>query len=213
MPQKLTKEDIQFIDNYLTNSGVFYIDIRMEMLDHVASAVEMKMQEEDLIFYDAFKDYMVVNKKELLKNNRDGIGYTDTKSFKEGFRFLLKPWSLLSLPMTLFLVYILVDAIEKGTFYNYYLGFIIVTALTWMIGMYAYRKLYLKGARFFVLEQSGIFFFFIFQIMNPLIVNQRSFDNANFWFYGLFFYFFLNALAFQIYNLKLHQKKLFQIVS
>ena len=65
---KLTKEYIQFIDNYLKNSEVIYYDIRMEMHDHVASAVEQKMEAENLDFYDAFKSYMVVNKKEVLKN-------------------------------------------------------------------------------------------------------------------------------------------------
>ena len=57
----LTSQNIKFIDNYLKNSEVIYYDIRMEMLDHVATAVEQKMQTENLDFYDAFKSYMVVN--------------------------------------------------------------------------------------------------------------------------------------------------------
>ena len=65
---KLTTENIKFIDNYLKNSEVIYYDIRMEMLDHVATAVEQKMEAENLDFYDAFKNYMVVNKKEILKD-------------------------------------------------------------------------------------------------------------------------------------------------
>ncbi|WP_329806792.1 hypothetical protein [Flavobacterium facile] len=68
---KLTKENIQFIDNYLKNSQVIYYDIRMEMLDHVATAVEQKMEVENLDFYDAFKNYMVINKTELLKLNKE----------------------------------------------------------------------------------------------------------------------------------------------
>jgi hypothetical protein len=47
---KLTKENIVFIDKYLQNSGVFYYDVRVEMLDHVATAVEKKMEEESLDF-------------------------------------------------------------------------------------------------------------------------------------------------------------------
>ena len=62
---KLTAKNIKFIDNYLKNSEVIYYDIRMEMLDHVATAVEQKIQAENLDFYDAFKSYMVVNKKEI----------------------------------------------------------------------------------------------------------------------------------------------------
>ena len=68
---KLSAENIKFIDNYLKNSEVIYYDIRMEMLDHVATAVELKMQAENIDFYDAFKSYMVVNKKEILKGNKE----------------------------------------------------------------------------------------------------------------------------------------------
>ena len=46
----LSSENIKFIDNYLKNSEVIYYDIRMEMLDHVATAVERKMQTENLDF-------------------------------------------------------------------------------------------------------------------------------------------------------------------
>ncbi|TQD40781.1 hypothetical protein FKR84_02025 [Haloflavibacter putidus] len=65
----MDKQKIKFIDNYLTKSGVDFLDIRMEMLDHVASAVEEKMQKENLDFYDAFKSYMLKNKNELLKTS------------------------------------------------------------------------------------------------------------------------------------------------
>ena len=67
--EKLTKEDIQFIDNYLLESGIEYKDIRVEMIDHVASAVEERMQNNNEVFYDAFKAFMVENKALLLKQN------------------------------------------------------------------------------------------------------------------------------------------------
>ena len=45
--KKLTKENIQFIDNYLKNSDVIFDDIRMEMVDHVATAVEIEIRKGD----------------------------------------------------------------------------------------------------------------------------------------------------------------------
>lgn len=36
----LAPEHLQFINNYLENSGVKYLDIRYEMTDHVATALE-----------------------------------------------------------------------------------------------------------------------------------------------------------------------------
>lgn len=65
--QNLTQENIKFIDNYLQKSEVFFVDVRAELTDHIASAVEEKMEVENIDFYDAFKDFMVHNKKEILK--------------------------------------------------------------------------------------------------------------------------------------------------
>ena len=65
--KQLSSEKIQFINSYLEKSDVVFIDIRAELTDHIASAVEEKMEAENLDFYKAFKDFMVHNKKELLK--------------------------------------------------------------------------------------------------------------------------------------------------
>lgn len=42
----MTKDQIQFIDDYLKKNKVIYWDVRMELLDHVASAVEKEMENE-----------------------------------------------------------------------------------------------------------------------------------------------------------------------
>lgn len=63
---KLTAEQIQFIDTYLKNSGVEYVDIRFEMTDHVATALE----EEEGDFMEHFKRYMIYHKRNLLSGNR-----------------------------------------------------------------------------------------------------------------------------------------------
>ena len=53
---KLNEEQIKFIDKYLQKSDVIFVDVRAELIDHIASAVEEKMHSENLDFYDAFKD-------------------------------------------------------------------------------------------------------------------------------------------------------------
>jgi len=50
---KLTKSDIQFIDNYLKKKGIKYWDIRLEMIDHIATKIESYQGSED--FDTAFK--------------------------------------------------------------------------------------------------------------------------------------------------------------
>ncbi len=102
----LTKIQIQAIDTYLKNSEIEFVDVRMEMLDHVASEVEHKMQTEKLDFYDAFKNYMVFNKKQLQKQNKQFTKTTDIKVLKAIGKFIIKPAS--------FLIFVLFFLVLKG---------------------------------------------------------------------------------------------------
>jgi len=68
----LSKEELQFIDRYLENSEVVYADVRLELTDHVASAIEVKLEENpNETFYEVFKSYMISNKKSLLKDHEE----------------------------------------------------------------------------------------------------------------------------------------------
>lgn len=81
---KLTSQEIRFVDNYLKNSGVEFLDVRMEMTDHVASAIESHLeQDKEADFYKAFKSYMIKNKKSLLKNARKQRWAVDLKVLLE----------------------------------------------------------------------------------------------------------------------------------
>lgn len=50
---KLTKEEIKFIDNYLIKNEVKFWDVRIELLDHIVSAVEDKTENEGVSFNEA----------------------------------------------------------------------------------------------------------------------------------------------------------------
>ena len=92
---RLTNEEIQFIDNYLDNSDVVYADIRMEMVDHVASEIETKIDAGDMRdFYYVFKDYMVENKGKLLNDNKKFLKSADKKILKATLKELLKPLTI-----------------------------------------------------------------------------------------------------------------------
>lgn len=68
----LSKGELQFIDTYLKNSDVIYADVRIELTDHIASAIEEELIESpNKTFYAVFKSYMVRNKKSLLKNHEE----------------------------------------------------------------------------------------------------------------------------------------------
>ena len=92
--EKLTKENIQFIDTYLLNSEVIYKDIRVEMIDHVATAIEVKMKAENEDFYDTFKIFMVENKA-FLKDQNTNCEKRSLKIFWNSF--FKNIWSIKSL--------------------------------------------------------------------------------------------------------------------
>ena len=53
---KLTKEQIQKIEDYLTNKDVEYIDLHLEVLDHISTDIENIMTENKVDFNNAFED-------------------------------------------------------------------------------------------------------------------------------------------------------------
>ena len=63
---KLSDDQIRFIDTYLKNSGIKYLDVRYEMTDHIATALEAV----DGNFNENFRQYMLEHKQELLASNR-----------------------------------------------------------------------------------------------------------------------------------------------
>lgn len=86
---KLVKEEIQFIDNYLIKNGVNYWDVRLELLDHIVSAVEDKMKNKGISFNEALIE---VHRGFGNTGNTFGVGlnsifdkalYSDNKGFNK----------------------------------------------------------------------------------------------------------------------------------
>lgn len=170
---KLLKEEIKFIDTYLRNNEVVFVDIRQEMLDHIATAVEEKMTTEKLDFYEAFKSYMIHNKKEVMKNNKehDSFSWVVIRQF---LLFLVKPYMLAS-AVLLFVFYNNVDVnpFFSKHFSFAYLFFFLMMLLALFQLFYYY--VYLKK-RFYAIERTGsvltgIYFFQLFFL--PISENER----------------------------------------
>ncbi|NNL09937.1 MAG: hypothetical protein HKP38_12000, partial [Croceitalea sp.] len=92
---KLTQEQIQSIDTYLKNHDIQFIDVRAELVDHIASDVENRMNQNNQTFYNAFKDYMVENKRTLLKHYESHKKKMLYKSLGVYWKFLKKPKQVL----------------------------------------------------------------------------------------------------------------------
>lgn len=87
---KLTTGQIQFIDNYLTNLGIEFIDIRYEMVDHIASELEEKEGD----FKANFKEYFIMNRDELLEQNKTAKKTAKSRALKYYFKTLALPGSM-----------------------------------------------------------------------------------------------------------------------
>lgn len=78
---ELTKEQIQLVENYLYNKNFDFIDLRMEVLDHIVSDIETKMTKKNLDFKTVF--YNVTDKwNPQLKETTSlffGIGFSAPK--------------------------------------------------------------------------------------------------------------------------------------
>ena len=154
---KLTKENLRFIDNYLKNSEVIYTDIRLEMLDHISTAVEHKMNEEQSEFYDAFKDYMVENKKEMMKSNKsDGFYFQPIKKFGS---FLFKPMSLVLVTISCLFNQFLIKHCDSQNISLYFLLAFFLSLVPIVIARYYF----LKRKRFFYIEQNASILFLLLQ--------------------------------------------------
>ncbi|GGW57021.1 hypothetical protein DFQ11_101710 [Winogradskyella epiphytica] len=183
---KLTKEDIQFIDNYLDNSDVIYADIRMEMVDHVASDIESRMKSGDTRgFYYVFKDYMVENKAQLLKENRQFLKSADKKIGQTFLKELKKPITPLLFLASCIGYYVLYQNSNLETF-RACLSIVPLIGLTGFILTYVFYQGVKDNKRFSVVERLAFPFLAFYQLPNIFLIRTRELNETSdlFWTIG-----------------------------
>ena len=160
MRQNLSIEDIQFIDTYLKNSEIMFTDIRVEMVDHVASEIETRINEGDnREFYYVFKDYMVENKSGLIKNHRNYYKVSDKKIFRY---FKNQAFSFKGLAMLL-VIYLIFQIFENVLQSQQFMSIVKYSpAAIMIIAIIIYYALArLKKERYSSLERIGFYFMVI----------------------------------------------------
>ena len=165
---KLSKENIQFIDTYLENSEIHFADIRMEMVDHIASTLEAELElSNELSFYDAFKAYMVCNKARLLQDNEGFLRNTYNNLLKLIWINMLTINSLLVflgviISARLFINNFGFETIET-TIFSVPLLFFIVLGIVYLVVLRVFNY-----DRFSGVERIGLVYVFLFQVVNAL---------------------------------------------
>ncbi|PIB33322.1 hypothetical protein BFP78_03415 [Gaetbulibacter sp. 5U11] len=165
---KLSKENIQFIDTYLENSEIHFADIRMEMVDHIASALEAELElSNELSFYDAFKAYMVCNKARLLQNNEDFLRNTYNNLLKLIWINMLTINSLLVFLGVIISARFIINNLGFETIEAAYISFpllsFIVLGFVYLVVLRVFNY-----DRFSGVERIGFVYVFLFQVVNAL---------------------------------------------
>ncbi|MEZ4838119.1 hypothetical protein [Flavobacterium sp.] len=203
----LTTQNLKFIDNYLKKSEIIYDDIRMELTDHIASAVEEKMKLESIDFYDAFKSYMISNKKELLKKF-SGSGFKSFEPIKNFGLFLLKPYLILFALFFYLGICFFQTTIDIEPFIYEFHHYWLLSMFYFVIIHLVYFN-FIKKKRFYAIEQSFfvltiIYYVFIFFSI-PYQVEDYNFifwtDTSILFFSIAFLFFYFNRIK-KYYNNK-----------
>lgn len=164
---RLTNEQVKFIDNYLYNAGVHYIDIRCEMTDHVATAIEEKEGD----FGERFFGYMALHKRELLASNKSFRKQALSKAGSMFARTYKKPIFLLATAALILLTFVMKDIV----------GFSDVSGTFMLVHLFIYTCFYIswiffwmfKSNRYSVIDRLLIVSFF----MPALFRFEKIIDN------------------------------------
>jgi hypothetical protein len=164
---RLEKEQIYFIENYLENSYILYADIRMEMIDHVASEIEQLINSNNLGFYETFKFYMVHNKATVLDNNKQFIKGADKTILKRLWVELIKLPILLIFCAVLFLSYKWLLTIDVEALKDIISVFPILSIVPFCT-VYVIALTIYKIPRFSGVERLAFVYLMCFQLFNFL---------------------------------------------
>ncbi|WP_417799927.1 hypothetical protein [Tenacibaculum sp.] len=137
---ELTKEQIKRIDLFLEGIGIEYIDIRFEMVDHIATEIESTVENVNAFFEGKgfqvpFIKYMLSRKKEYFesykKQKRRALWFNIKKTLVAVFKESTKPVNLIIILLFLFAINLLEKFSIKYTseviFISFFLSFFYFT--------------------------------------------------------------------------------------
>ncbi|AMC11247.1 hypothetical protein Lupro_08260 [Lutibacter profundi] len=185
---KLTKEQITYIDDYLKHHKVKYWDIRIELLDHIVSTIEEKM-EQGISFDDAMIEVhkSFGNSMKMLWNTgveysifANGLGFKNlvqTKKkqmnkkyrnlyFKEIFNFLKSFRNSTILGIIFYLNYLLFQNVEYVRFKRINIIVFLIPIIFFVI--YSIRNFTIKNKSIH-LEYALFYYTFSFSILNMFL--------------------------------------------
>ncbi len=175
---ELTKEQIKYIDNRLEENGVKYWDIRVEMLDHIVSDIEINAKSNDfkvelensLRRIGWFGNLIIENRKGWQNVNK----YYRKIYFKGFIDFFKKPLNLLYLLLVLIIYFFISKNVSHHLFLKISYFVFISPIVIYFISFYkTYKKKLGKSAH----KDYGLNYMFLsFLILNAIIQFVRVKD-------------------------------------
>ncbi|WP_299119805.1 hypothetical protein [uncultured Tenacibaculum sp.] len=170
---ELTKQQIQRINDFLEGIGIEYVDIRFEMVDHIASEIENKIENipaffENKRFQTPFIKYMLSQKKKYLNEyeklkNKSFWFYT-----KKTINLVIKPYYISLLLLFFTAIYFL--NLFKINYLSETINVLFFTSLIFIaFKLHQFRKKF--GENRIVQSYSNILFFnYIITFYLPIII-------------------------------------------
>jgi hypothetical protein len=216
---KLEQNQLEVIENYLNWKELVQVDLKNEVLDHMANSIEDRMEEDEVSFSMAFKDVVVIWEKELSNYSSPLIGLLFTgprmliyKCAKELKRIYLRTGVIALLITILFTILsrkfdnTLFLEFSRNLFgYAYFLAIDIIVILH-----FAIRRTKIKSSFSYLFKTQAVGFAFFYIIYNPLITDMFGvFKSGEYVFIAFLAYTIMLVFPFSFFTLyKAHLKVL-----
>lgn len=187
---KLSKEQIQQIENYIDACGVKWYDVRVELVDHFATSLEEKLDENPNLdvqqaIVNERKNFSDYGFKNLLNTKTKAV---EKKFYKHLFKYMQSFFKFPKIIFSISVFYILALVMKFTSNKEYF--FMGLSFVAWAIAIVALVRVSNgqknKSLQFLILDKTVVFF----QLFNFLIIvftnitSLRSEDSFNFSIYN-----------------------------
>ncbi|MBO0591335.1 hypothetical protein I2486_07930 [Cellulophaga sp. E16_2] len=207
----LTKDQLLTIETYLNQKDLTQIDLRNEVLDHIANGIEATIKSENCSFEEAFNKEVITWNKELGNYSSWwlGIAWVGPKIMMKKCVRIVKKSYLKALKYTIsafLIIYLLnafLDLSKYSSVLNTMIGIVYLTIGCMAIILYrTVRKSSYKTSYSFLFSRQVLPNIFIYFLMNPLFFEVYQIGiNKSSNIFMLFIHLFSISFAFIIYDL------------
>lgn len=177
MEAQLTKENIQLIRDFLQKNGVAHTDILQELTDHVASACEVLMKEQNENFLTVFVPYMRVNGAVLIDKAYPLFDFSVVKSF---FNFCKNQYFFAGLGLLISFYFNFLWEVALDVFTLYVPSMVVLTTFSLIQSSYirwVLRKKLYKIERLQIVMMLFMYGFLLAESLHPPYQNLFGFIN------------------------------------